>query len=133
MSFFQIDYEAPNIESSIPSLADAVASVSNALVHLDEYKNGIDIKKLQFLKDIWGGVGRMRMNMDKDKKREQARVDSAVIITGRRRCRRLTQRCLHVSSTSHTTNIHSASRNGRNLQICNIGECWVLLTSPSRY
>lgn len=82
MSFFQIDYEAPNIESSIPSLADAVASVSNALVHLDEYKNGIDIKKLQFLKDIWGGVGRMRMNMDKDKKREQARVDSAVIITG---------------------------------------------------
>jgi len=52
------------------------------LVHLDEYKNGIDIKKLQFLKDIWGGVGRMRMNMDKDKKREQARVDSAVIITG---------------------------------------------------
>ena len=82
MSFFQRDYEAPNIESSIPSLADAVASVSNALVHLDEYKNGIDIKKLQFLKDIWGGVGRMRMNMDKDKKREQARVDSAVILTG---------------------------------------------------
>jgi len=59
-----------------------VASVSNALVHLDEYKNGIDIKKLQFLKDIWGGVGRMRMNMDKDKKREQARVDSAVIMCG---------------------------------------------------
>ena len=82
MGFFQTDYEAPNIESSIPSLADAVASVSNALVFLDEYKNGIDIKKLQFLKDIWGGVGRMRMNMDKDKKREQARVDSAVILCG---------------------------------------------------
>ena len=80
--FFQIDYDPPNIESSIPSLADAVASVSNALVFLDEYKNGIDIKKLQFLKDIWGGVGRMRMNMDKDKKREQARVDSAVIMCG---------------------------------------------------
>ena len=82
MGFFQTDYDPPNIESSIPSLADAVASVSNALVFLDEYKNGIDIKKLQFLKDIWGGVGRMRMNMDKDKKREQARVDSAVIICG---------------------------------------------------
>ena len=82
MGFFQTDYDPPNIESSIPSLADAVASVSNALVFLDEYKNGIDIKKLQFLKDIWGGVGRMRMNMDKDKKREQARVDSAVIMCG---------------------------------------------------
>lgn len=82
MGFFQTDYDPPNIESSIPSLADAVASVSNALVFIDEYKNGIDIKKLQFLKDIWGGVGRVRMNMDKDKKREQARVDSAVIMCG---------------------------------------------------
>ena len=82
MSFFQIGYEAPNIESSPPSLSDAVAAVSNALVHLDEYKNSIDIKRLQLLKDIWGGIGRMRMNMEKDKKREQTRVDSAVIITG---------------------------------------------------
>lgn len=82
MSFFLTDANSPNIESSVPSLADHVASVSNALVHIDEYKNSIDEKKSQFLKDIWNGIGRMRMNMDKDKKREQARVDSALILTG---------------------------------------------------
>lgn len=82
MGFFVTDYDPPNIETSIPALADAVASVSNGLVFLDEYKNSIDIKKIQFLKDIWGGVGRMKMNMDKDKKREQSRVNSAVIICG---------------------------------------------------
>ena len=82
MSFFLSDANSPNIESSVPSLADHVASVSNALVHIDEYKNSIEEKKSQFLKDIWNGVGRMRMNMDKDKKREQARVDCALVLTG---------------------------------------------------
>lgn len=83
MTFFMTDNEPQNIETaSVPALADAVASVSNALIHLDEYKNGIDIKKIEWLKDLWGGIGRSRMNMDKDKKREQARVDSGVIITG---------------------------------------------------
>lgn len=83
MSFFMSDNEPQNIETaSVPALADAVASVSNALIHLDEYKNGIDIKKIEWLKDLWGGIGRSRMNMDKDKKREQARVDSGIIITG---------------------------------------------------
>lgn len=82
MSFFVVEHEAPNIESTIASLTDYVASMSNALVHIDEYKNSIDEKKSQFLKDIWGGVGRMRMNMDKDKKREQARVDSVLMLTG---------------------------------------------------
>lgn len=83
MSFFMVDNEPQNIETaSVPALADAVASVSNALIHLDEYKNGIDIKKIEWLKDLWGGIGRSRMNMDKDKKREQARVDSGIIITG---------------------------------------------------
>lgn len=82
MSFFLTDANSPNIESSVPSLADHVASVSNALVHIDEYKNSIDEKKSQFLKDLWNGVGRMRMNMDKDKKREQARVDCALVLTG---------------------------------------------------
>ena len=83
MSFFSNDNEPQNIETaSIAALADAVASFSNSLVHLDEYKNSIDIKKIEWLKDLWGGIGRSRMNMDKDKKREQSHVDSGVIITG---------------------------------------------------
>ena len=51
-------------------------------VHIDEFKNGIDIKKIEMLKDCWGGYGRCKMNMDKDKKREQARVDCGIILTG---------------------------------------------------
>ena len=83
MALFTTGNEPQNIETStLPALADCVAGVSNALVHIDEYKNGIDIKKVEWLKDLWGGIGRSRMNMDKDKKREQARVDSGIIITG---------------------------------------------------
>lgn len=82
-SFFMVDNDPQNIETaSLPALADAVASVSNALIHIDEYKNSIEIRKIEWLKDIWGGIGRSRMNMDKDKKREQARVSSGVILTG---------------------------------------------------
>ena len=83
MAFFVVGNEPQNIETAtIPALADAVASVSNALVHIDEYKNGIDTKKIEWLKDLWACIGRSRMNMDKDKKREQARVDSGIILTG---------------------------------------------------
>ena len=75
MSFFMTGNEPQNIETStLPALADCMAGVSNALVHIYEYKNGIDIKKAEWLKDLWGAIGRSRMNMDKDKKREQARV-----------------------------------------------------------
>lgn len=28
-------------------------AVSNANVHIDEFKNGIDIKKIEMLKDYW--------------------------------------------------------------------------------
>ena len=83
MTFFAADNEPLNIETAtIPAISDSVASVSNALVHIDEYKNGIDIKKIEMLKDFWGGFGRSKMNMDKDKKREQARVDCGIILTG---------------------------------------------------
>ena len=83
MSFFMTGNEPLNIETAtVPALADAVASVRNMLVHIDEYKNGIDIKKVELMKDAWAGIGRYRMNMDKDKKREQSHVDSCIILTG---------------------------------------------------
>lgn len=82
-TFFMSGNLPPNVESaSIPAISDTVASVCNAIVHLDEYKNKIDAKRLELLKDFWGGIGRFRMNMDKDKKREQARVDCGIVLTG---------------------------------------------------
>lgn len=83
MSFFIIENSPLNImNSTLPALADAVAQAANAVVHLDEYKNTIDLDKREFLKGLWDCVGRNRKNMDKDKKREVSRVDSGVIVTG---------------------------------------------------
>lgn len=83
MSFFIIENLPPNIENStIAALSDAVAQVSNALVHLDEFKDSVDITKREFLKGLWDGTGRNRMNMDRDKKREVTKVDAGIIISG---------------------------------------------------
>ena len=83
MSFFIIDNTPPNIQNStLPALADTVAQCANALVHLDEFKNNIDIDKREFLKGLWDGTGRNRMNMDRDKKREVTKVSCGVIVSG---------------------------------------------------
>ena len=83
MSFFVIDNIPPNIQNStIPALNDTVAAAANALVHIDEYKNGIDTAKIEFIKGLWDGTGRTRMNMATDKKKETTAVDACVIISG---------------------------------------------------
>jgi len=83
MSFFIIGNTPPNIQNStIASMADLVAQCANALVHIDEYKNTIDMDKREFLKGLWDGAGRSRMNMDLDKKREITSVDCGVVMSG---------------------------------------------------
>ena len=83
MSFFIIENVPPNIQNStIAALNDTVASVANALVHIDEYKNNLDVIKNEFLKGLWDGTGRTKMNMDGDKKKETTNVDSGVILSG---------------------------------------------------
>lgn len=83
MSFFVINNVPPNIQNStLPALNDTVASVANALVHIDEFKNDLDIIKMEFLKGLWDGTGRTRMNMELDKKKETTAVDSGIILSG---------------------------------------------------
>lgn len=83
MSFFIIKNTPPNIQNAtIAALSDAVAQCANALVHIDEYKNSIDLDKREYLKGLWDGTGRSRMNMDRDKKREITSVDCGVILSG---------------------------------------------------
>lgn len=83
LSFFTISYTAPNIQNSTPSaLNDTVAQSANALAHIDEYKNDLDMKIIEFLKGLWDGTGRTRMNMDLDKKKETTAVDSGIILSG---------------------------------------------------
>ena len=83
LQFFGKLTESPNLISiTKAAMGDHIAAASNALCILDEYRNDIDIEKREILKSIWGGTGRTRMNMDKDKKRETTSVDQGVIITG---------------------------------------------------
>ncbi|MDR0939942.1 MAG: DNA primase [Mediterranea sp.] len=83
MSFFIIKNTPPNIQNAtIAALGETVAQCANALVHVDEYKNSVDIDKREFLKGLWDGTGRSRMNMDRDKKREITAVDCGVILSG---------------------------------------------------
>ncbi len=51
-------------------------------MHLDEYKNNLDLERREFLKGLWDGAGRSRMNMDNDKKRETTAVDCGVVMSG---------------------------------------------------
>lgn len=83
MSFFVINNEPPNLSSATDAaLADTVAQCANALVHIDEYKNSIELNRREFIKGLYDGVGRTRMNMDRDKKRETTAVDCGVILSG---------------------------------------------------
>lgn len=72
--------------STLPAMADHVSHTKNALCHIDEYKNSVDYEKIEFLKGLWDGTGRSRMNMDKDKKKEMTAVDSGIVLTGQEMC-----------------------------------------------
>lgn len=83
MSFFTIKNKALNISnSSLPSMSELIAQCSNALVHIDEFKNDIPLEKRELLKAVWDGSGRSRINMQRDFKREMTAVESAVIVSG---------------------------------------------------
>ena len=83
MHFFGKGGKGPNMNNTTKAaLADHIGQVSNALVHIDEYKNSVDYEKIEFLKGLWDGTGRTRMNMDKDKKKETTAVDCGVILSG---------------------------------------------------
>ncbi len=68
--------------STLPALADHVSHTSNCICHIDEYKNSVEYEKIEFLKGLWDGTGRNRMNMEKDRKKEMTAVDAGIVLTG---------------------------------------------------
>lgn len=81
--FFGKKQKMPNLHNtSKPALADHVSTSCNSLCGFDEYRNDLEMEKREFLKGLWDGTGRTRMNMDKDKKKETTSVDQAVIVCG---------------------------------------------------
>lgn len=83
MAFFCPNLKATNLSGgTFPALSKAIARCSDALVFLDEYKNSLPVERMDILKGLYNGMGREKMNMDKDKKVEASAVDSGVIIAG---------------------------------------------------
>lgn len=83
LKFFLNETKLTNIHNTtMPGLSDVVSAVSNALVGIDEYKNDLDFNKIEYLKSLYDGIGRTRMNMDKDRKKETTRVDCGVVLCG---------------------------------------------------
>lgn len=83
LHFFGRGGKGPNINNTTKAaLADHVSQIANGCIHIDEYKNNIDFEKIEFLKGLWDGTGRTKMNMDKDKKKETTAVDCGVILSG---------------------------------------------------
>ena len=83
LQFFGPQDKGINIANTTrPGLADHVAMFSNALVHIDEYKNNLEFEKIEFLKGLWDRKGRTRMNMEKDRKKETTSVDVGVVLSG---------------------------------------------------
>ncbi len=80
---FQINAESINLRNATQaSLGEAIAEVSNAVVHIDEFKEDIDPKKVEFLKGIWDNSGRSKMSMDGKKKRTMTTISCGLVLTG---------------------------------------------------
>lgn len=83
MSFFVRLNDPPSLATtSMASLNEMLSCAENNLVHLDEYKNELDFRKIELLKQIWGGSGQTKKNMDGDKKVQRTFVRSGVVLTG---------------------------------------------------
>ena len=83
LQFFGKQSKGPNLaNTSRPALADHVSTFSNALCHIEEYRNDVEFEKIEFLKGLWDGMGRTKMDMEFDKKKVTSRVDAGVIISG---------------------------------------------------
>ncbi len=83
MAFFIPENKAPNLKNSTATaLNDDVAFASNAMVHLDEYKNDVRPDKIEFLKGLYDGVGRVKMSGSGYDNRIMTSVKSGVIMSG---------------------------------------------------
>lgn len=82
-SFFLHGVDPPNLGvTSIPAMNDRVSQAVNTLVVLDEYKNDLDIKKISYLKGLWGGGGQTKKSTVSDGVAVQTIVSTGVVLCG---------------------------------------------------
>ena len=82
-SFFLHGVDPPNLGvTSVPAMNDRVSQAVNTLVVLDEYKNDLDIRKIAYLKGLWGGGGQTKKNTNTDGMAAQTIVSTGVGLCG---------------------------------------------------
>lgn len=83
MHFFTVGDDPINLKNTTPpGLSQILAQTCNAIVHLDEYKNTLDLRIIEIIKGAYDGVGRSRLDMDRGKQVEKTPVDCGVIVGG---------------------------------------------------
>ena len=82
-SFFLHGIDPPNLGvTSVPAMNDRVSQAVNTLVVLDEYKKDLDIRKIAYLKGLWGGGGQTKKNTNTDGMAAQTIVTTGVALCG---------------------------------------------------
>ena len=61
---------------------DRVSQAVNTFVVFDEYRNDLDVRKIQFLKGMWGGGGQTKKNANTDGMAAQTFVSTGVAVCG---------------------------------------------------
>lgn len=82
-SFFIHGIDPPNLGvTSVPAMNDRVSQAVNTLVVFDEYKNDLDIRKIAYLKGLWGGGGQTKKNTNTDGMATQTIVSTGIALCG---------------------------------------------------
>lgn len=82
-AFFLHDVEPPNMGvASVPAMNDRGSQAVNILVVFNEYKNDLDIRKIAFLKGLWGGGEQTKKNTQRDGMTTQTIVTTGMVICG---------------------------------------------------
>lgn len=124
-AFFLHDVEPPNMGvASVPAMNDRVSQAVNTLVVFDEYKNDLDIRKIAFLKGLWGGGGQTKKNTLTDGMASQTIVTTGVVICGQEKPTQdmaLYTRVLFLSYTKTSFSYQEKQRYEELQAMCSLG------------
>lgn len=124
-SFFIHGIDPPNLGvTSVPAMNDRVSQAVNTLVVFDEYKNDLDIRKIAYLKGLWGGGGQTKKNTNTDGMAAQTIVSTGIALCGQDKPTQdmaLYTRVLFLAFTKTSFNQNERTRYEDLVTLCNMG------------
>lgn len=131
-SFFIHSVDPPNLGvTSVPAMNDRVSQAVNSLVVFDEYKNDLDVRKIAYLKGLWGGGGQTKKNTNTDGMAAQTIISTGIALCARTSPHRIWL-SLPVCCSSLSPRPRSPSRSATPTRILSPYARWVTHTSRSK-